>query len=80
MICQLDMDESEAAARVNERQQTSVSECDCSCAGLSSLESRLAGLGSKLQSGDMAAMGEMQKLGECMSVCQAGFSGCMTGR
>ena len=28
----------------------------------------------------MAAMGEMQKLGECMSVCQTGFSGCMTGR
>ena len=80
MICQLDMDESEAAARVNERQQTSVSECDCSCAGLRSLESRLAGLGNKLQSGDMAAMGEMQKLGECMSVCQAGFSGCMPGR
>ena len=80
MICQLDMDESEAAARANERQQTSVSECDCSCAGLRSLESRLASLGNKLQSGDLAAMGEMQKLGDCMSVCQGGFSDCMLGR
>ena len=74
-ICALDEDEKEKAVRAT-RQEIKPDDCDCSCTALNDLQSRTAELVQALQSGNPSAMEEMQKLGQCMPICQSELMNC----
>ena len=75
MICAMEESEQEKAAEAA-RTEINPDDCDCSCTALNDLQSRTAELVQGLQSGNPSAMDEMQKLGQCMSVCQNEFMSC----
>lgn len=51
-------------------------ECDCSCAALNSFQTRTEELLQAVQGGSPTAMDEMQRLGNCISVCQDAIFTC----
>jgi hypothetical protein len=75
MICVLEENEKKKAVEA-ERQSTKPGECDCSCTALNGMQSRTAELLQRLQSGNPSAMDEMQKMGQCMSICQNELMSC----
>ena len=83
MICAMEQGDREKAAR-KEKQKVELSEagkdCDCSCAELQNLEAKTAEILGQMQSGNQSAMQEMQKLGQCMSVCQSALMRCARSR
>jgi hypothetical protein len=75
MICILEENEKEKAAETA-HQATKPDDCDCSCTALNGLQSRTTELLQGMQSGNSSAMDELQKLGQCMSVCQNELISC----
>lgn len=80
MICEMEKNRREKEARETRPESTTEEDCDCSCVALRNLESDTAGLLGQLQSGDQSAMDEMNRLGQCMSVCQDSLMRCMRSR
>jgi hypothetical protein len=73
--CVLEENEQEKAVEA-ERQAVKPSGCDCSCTALNGMQSRAVELLQGLQSGNPSAMDEMQKMGQCMSICQNELISC----
>jgi hypothetical protein len=80
MICEMEKNRIEEEARETRTKEVSEIPCDCSCAGLEGMESRTQSLLERFQSGDQSAMAEMQKLGQCVSVCQNEMMNCMRSK
>ena len=74
-ICAMEEDEKEKAVEAT-HQEINPDDCDCSCTALNDLQSRTAELVQGLQSGNPSAMDEMQKLGQCMPICQSELMNC----
>jgi len=75
MICIMEENKKEEALEAK-HQSTKPDDCDCSCTALNGLQSRTTELLQALQSGSPSAMDEMQKMGQCMSVCQNELTSC----
>lgn len=68
--------EAQEAAREAERLKQLQQECDCSCDTLHSLKDRTEALLREFQAGNTNALGEMDRIGQCMSVCQQAIMAC----
>jgi hypothetical protein len=68
--------EAEAAAEAEKALKESGA-CDCSCEGIKAMQGRTESTLQAMQSGSPTAMDELQRLGNCMSACQAELMSCI---
>jgi hypothetical protein len=76
MVCEMDKNKREEAAREAERQQETTAKCDCSCAAFDQLQQRSKELQAGFKPGDPAPLDEIARMSQCMNTCQNDYFSC----
>jgi len=70
--------EKEQAARAREALKDGDA-CDCSCEGIRAMQGQTEAIMQAMEAGSPTAMGDLQRLGECVSACNEELSKCIGG-